>query len=208
MADSGKFGDDIQRYSGNLLGDWKSPVDHDLLTKCNSWLVEGVRDTIKRVTQVDGSLAVKFSVDKSDYVATVTGDGTGRYYTPFDSDEYGDVLQLYLKDNTSKKKYMANQVSRLGEAYLGDTNSIYYATKESPSWFPMGLSVHIYPNDSNTTAGFIQVFYDNSIATSDTEIDSFPADYYIFPILFTAKQELNYKLGAMRDRLHDTPNYD
>lgn len=201
------FGDDIQRYSGNLLGDWSSPIDHDLVSKCNHWLVEGIRDTVKRVAQVDGSLAVKFSVDKSDYVATVTSDSAGRYYTPFDSAQYGDVLQLYLKDNGTLKKYMANRVDRIGEAYLGDTNSIYYATKESPSWFPMGVSIHVYPNDSATTAGFIQVYYDTSVTTASNTIDNFPADYYIFPILFTAKQVLKYKLGAMRDRLPDTPNY-
>jgi len=208
MADSGKFGDDIQRYAGNLKGDWFSPVDHDLLTKCNSWLVEGIRDLVKRATNVDASLAIKFSVDKSDYTATTTGDATGRYYTPYDSDSYGDVLQIYLKDTTTKKKYMANQVSRLGEAYLGDTNSIYYATKESPSWFPAGLSVHVYPNDVGTTAGFIQVYYDTSVTTASDAIANFPADYYIFPVLFTAKQVLKYKLSAMRDRLPDVPNYD
>ena len=63
MADSGKFGDDIQRYSGPLRGDWYSPVDHDLITKCSSWLVESIRHFIKRVERTDPSQLIKFTID-------------------------------------------------------------------------------------------------------------------------------------------------
>ena len=214
MADSGKFGDDIQRHSGTLRGDWYAPVDHDLITKCNSWLIESIRHFIKRVERTDPTQLVKFTIDVKPS-GTTTSDSTGSYYDVFGNNSdvtganYGKVLRVYRKDHNNSKKYMAREVDRMQEAYLGDTNSIYYATIQSPAWFRAGQSIHVYPKSTTSQdVGFIQVYYDTTVTTNSSDIDYFPDEYYIFPILHTASQVINYKLSAMRDRLPDAPNYD
>lgn len=201
------FGDDIQRNAGNLLGDWKSPIDHDLPTKCDSWLVEGVRYIANRVKQTDANQLFKFAEDRdTGLTSETTTDSAGTKYKVFHESNYGEVLYVYKKDSAGKK-YISKEVDRMIAPYLGDTNSIYYATAQSPAHFISGDFMTVYPSGSGTD-GFIQVRYDTALTTASTDIAYFPDELHILPILYASEQVLKYKLSVMRDRLPDAPNYD
>ena len=204
------FNSDIERFAGsisNTVGDWK---EFTLTTKADSWFVESIKYIVNRVKQTDPSQLWKFTDTRSGVsVVAGTPDGKGSEYAVFNNAEYGEVLHVYKQDATSNKRYMSRPVDRMIEPYLGDTNSIHYATKESPSHYIAGDNIVVYPSHSSGAAGFIQVRYDIAVdVDADSDISYFPRELYILPILHTSVEIIKYKLSAMRNRLPDVPDYN
>ena len=210
------YSNKVKNYSGDTAGDW-SEFNFLGTEKGDVWFLEGIKYFINRVKTTSPDNLYKFTYDRVDGDSGTAFEGTQqgqiKYINPFDDAKWWDIYSVYILDTYDyNKKFIATQVDESIAPYLLDVNSMYYVTKKNPVYYKNLGQLYIAPGNSGTP-GFNQIYYDTAFtfgegSTESTRIMYFPSEYEIFPILYTAKQILKFKLTVMRNRLPDVPDYD
>ena len=112
-----------------------------------------------------------------------------------------DVVRLNADDGTAE----ALKCSPVNAAYRSNvvnTDSIYYAGKDSPVYYVDNGVLTVKPTPTATqTATISIVLPDASVAGSESAITNFPSDLYHAVILYAAIQLLHNKMAALNSKL-------
>ena len=112
-----------------------------------------------------------------------------------------DVVRLNADDGTAE----ALKCSPVNAAYRSNvvnTDSIYYAGKDSPVYYVDNGVLSVKPTPTATqTATISIVLPDASVAGSESAIANFPSDLYHAVILYAAIQLLHNKMAALNSKL-------
>ena len=112
-----------------------------------------------------------------------------------------DVVRLNADDGTAE----ALKCSPVNAAYRSNvvnTDSIYYAGKDSPVYYVDNGVLSVKPTPTATqTATISIVLPDTSVAGSESAIANFPSDLYHAVILYAAIQLLHNKMAALNSKL-------
>ena len=83
-----------------------------------------------------------------------------------------------------------------------NTDSIYYASKNSPVYYIDNAVLNILPvPDNDQIAKISIVLPDTSVAGTDSAIDNFPSEMYHGVVLYAAAQLLHHKMAALNAKL-------
>ena len=112
-----------------------------------------------------------------------------------------DVVRLNADDGTAE----ALKCSPVNAAYRSNvvnTDSIYYAGKDSPVYYVDNGVLTVKPTPTATqTATISIVLPDASVAGSESAITNFPSDLYHAVILYAAIQLFHNKMAALNSKL-------
>ena len=95
-----------------------------------------------------------------------------------------------------------------------NTDSIYYASKNSPVYYIDNAVLNVLPVPDNDEIVKISIVLpDTSVAHSDSSIDNFPSEMYHAVVLYAAAQLLHNKMAALNVKLPtdldaDTTTFD
>ena len=95
-----------------------------------------------------------------------------------------------------------------------NTDSIYYASKDSPVYYIDNAVLNVLPiPDNNEIVKISIVLPDTSVAGTDSAIDNFPSEMYHGVVLYAAAQLLHHKMAALNAKLPtdldaDTTTFD
>jgi hypothetical protein len=83
-----------------------------------------------------------------------------------------------------------------------NTDSIYYASKDSPVYYIDNAVLNVLPiPDNNEIVKISIVLPDTSVAGTDSAIDNFPSEMYHGVVLYAAAQLLHHKMAALNAKL-------
>ena len=83
-----------------------------------------------------------------------------------------------------------------------NTDSIYYASKDSPVYYIDNGVLNVLPiPDNNEIVKISIVLPDTSVAGTDSTIDNFPSEMYHGVVLYAAAQLLHHKMAALNAKL-------
>ena len=95
-----------------------------------------------------------------------------------------------------------------------NTDSIYYASKNSPVYYIDNAVLNVLPVPDNDEIVKISIVLpDTSVAGTDSAIDNFPSEMYHGVVLYAAAQLLHHKMAALNAKLptdldSDTTEFD
>ena len=95
-----------------------------------------------------------------------------------------------------------------------NTDSIYYASKNSPVYYIDNAVLNVLPIPDNDQIVKISIVLpDTSVAGTDSAIDNFPSEMYHGVVLYAAAQLLHHKMAALNAKLPtdldaDTTTFD
>ena len=95
-----------------------------------------------------------------------------------------------------------------------NTDSIYYASKNSPVYYIDNAVLNVLPIPDNDQIVKISIVLpDTSVAGTDSAIDNFPSEMYHAVVLYAATQLLHHKMAALNAKLPtdldaDTTTFD
>ena len=83
-----------------------------------------------------------------------------------------------------------------------NTDSIYYASKDSPVYYIDNGVLNVLPiPDNNEIVKISIVLPDTSVAGTDSAIDNFPSEMYHGVVLYAAAQLLHHKMASLNAKL-------
>jgi hypothetical protein len=83
-----------------------------------------------------------------------------------------------------------------------NTDSIYYASKDSPVYYIDNAVLNVLPIPDNDQIVKISIVLpDTSVAGTDSAIDNFPSEMYHGVVLYAAAQLLHHKMAALNAKL-------
>tara|TARA_Y100001963_G_scaffold157955_1_gene255906 strand:+ start:523 stop:1902 length:1380 start_codon:yes stop_codon:yes gene_type:complete len=83
-----------------------------------------------------------------------------------------------------------------------NTDSIYYASKNSPVYYIDNAVLNVLPIPDNDQIVKISIVLpDTSVAGTDSAIDNFPSEMYHAVVLYAAAQLLHHKMAALNAKL-------
>jgi len=83
-----------------------------------------------------------------------------------------------------------------------NTDSIYYASKNSPVYYIDNAVLNVLPVPNNDEIVKISIVLpDTSVAGTDSAIDNFPSEMYHGVVLYAAAQLLHHKMAALNAKL-------
>ena len=179
------FVDEIGNYAGSTSGK---------TSEVTQFLTDGVKWVINQIEKGNPELLPLFAQ------ASTLNNSSPTLALTINS-RIIDVVRLNADDGTAE----ALKCSPVNAAYRSNvvnTDSIYYAGKDSPVYYVDNGVLTVKPTPTATqTATISIVLPDASVAGSESAITNFPSDLYHAVILYAAIQLLHNKMAALNSKL-------
>ena len=175
------FNTDISYYAGSVSG--KDAA-------ITSFLKAGVKWVINQIEKTNPDLLPLFA-----QVSTLNNSSTTLALTT--NSKIIDVVRNNADDGTTE----ALKCSPVNAAYRSNvvnTDSIYYAGKDSPVYYIDNAVLTVKPTPTATQTAIVSIVLpDTSVAYNGTAIANFPSELYHAVVLFAAVQLLHNKMASM-----------
>ena len=180
------FSTDISYYAGSVTG--KDAA-------ITSFLRAGVKWVINQIEKTNPDLLPLFA-----QASTLSNSPTTLSLTT--NSKIIDVVRNNADDGTAE----ALKCSPVNAAYRSNvvnTDSIYYAGKDSPVYYIDNKVLTVKPTPTATQTAIVSIVLpDVTVAFDGTSISNFPSELYHAVILFAAVQLLHNKMASMGALLH------
>ena len=175
------FNTDISYYAGSVSG--KDAA-------ITSFLKAGVKWVINQIEKTNPDLLPLFA-----QVSTLNNSSTTLALNT--NSKIIDVVRNNADDGTTE----ALKCSPVNAAYRSNvvnTDSIYYAGKDSPVYYIDNAVLTVKPTPTATQTAIVSIVLpDTSVAYNGTAIANFPSELYHAVVLFAAVQLLHNKMASM-----------
>ena len=124
------------------------------------------------------------------------------------------IIDVVRKTASNGEDLKCSPINAAFRSNAANTDSIYYASKNSPVYYISNAVLHVLPlPDANETATVSIVLPDTAVDHNDTTISNFPSEMYHGVILYAAAQLLHHKMSALNAKLPtdldaDTTSFD
>jgi len=105
-------------------------------------------------------------------------------------------------DATDGEELKCSPINAAFRSNAKNTDSIYYASKDSPVYYIDNAVLNVLPiPDNDQIAKISIVLPDTSVSGTDSAIDNFPSEMYHGVVLYAAAQLLHYKMASLNAKL-------
>lgn len=179
------FIDDIGYYSGSTTG--KN-------TEVSKFLVNGVQYIISLIEKSNPDMLPLFA-------SLQTLNDSTRTLTLNTNSKIIDIVRRNGNASTGEE-LKCSPINAAFRSNAKNTDSIYYASKNSPVYYIDNAVLNVLPIPNNDEIVKISIVLpDTSVAHSDSTIDNFPSELYHGVVLYAAGQLIHNKMTAINAKL-------
>ena len=186
------FIDDIGYYSGSTTG--KN-------TEVSKFLVNGVQYIISLIEKSNPDMLPLFA-------SLQTLNDSTKTLTLNTNSKIIDIVRRNGNASTGEE-LKCSPINAAFRSNAKNTDSIYYASKNSPVYYIDNAVLNVLPiPDNNEIVKISIVLPDTSVAHSDSAIDNFPSELYHGVVLYAAGQLIHNKMTAREKMLRSRKGQD
>lgn len=177
------FIDDIGYYSGSTTG--KN-------TEVSKFLANGVQYVISIIEKSNPDMLPLFASSQSLSNSPTT--------LPLATNS--KIIDVVRKTGSGGEDLKCSPINAAFRSNAANTDSIYYASKNSPVYYISNAVLHVLPLPTAAeTAAVSIVLPDTSVAHTESDISNFPSQLYHGVVLYAAGQLIHNKMTALNAKL-------
>ena len=160
----------------------------------SKFLVNGVQWIITMVEKADPNMLPLFA-------SLQTLNDSTRTLTLATNSKIIDIVRRNGNASTGEE-LKCSPINAAFRSNAKNTDSIYYASKDSPVYYIDNGVLNVLPiPDNNEIVKISIVLPDTSVAGTDSAIDNFPSEMYHGVVLYAAAQLLHHKMASLNAKL-------